>query len=206
MKLDIPVIGIIRGVDSAFFKSVMETSFASGLQAIEITINTDDALNIVSSNISNIPSGKLLGMGTIRNLDEAKKAVNAGAMFLVTPNTDPEVIEYAKSNSVPSIAGALTPTEVHNAWAAGADMVKVFPCRPFGPDYIKELRGPFEQIPLVAVGGVDLDNIADYFAAGARAVGASTSLFGRQALKDRDLDEISRNVKNFIRLCPDCQK
>ena len=151
MNLEIPVIGILRGVDSAFFRNVMETSFTSGLQAIEITINTDDALNIVSSNISNVPSGKLLGMGTIRNLEEAKNAVDAGAMFLVTPNTDHDVIDYAKANSVPIIAGALTPTEVYNAWAAGADMVKVFPCRPFGPDYIKELRGPFEQVPLVAV-------------------------------------------------------
>ena len=206
MNLDIPVIGILRGIDSVFFKNVMETSFASGLQAIEITMNTDDALNIVSSNISSVPEGKLLGMGTIRNLEEAKNAVDAGAMFLVTPNTDNDVIGYAKANSVPIIAGALTPTEVYNAWAAGADMVKVFPCRPFGPDYIKELRGPFEQVPLVAVGGVDLDNIRDYFTAGARAVGASTSLFGRDALKSRDLDEIARNVKNFIRLCPDHEK
>jgi 2-dehydro-3-deoxyphosphogluconate aldolase/(4S)-4-hydroxy-2-oxoglutarate aldolase len=149
MNLEVPVIGILRGVDSDFFTRVMETSFASGLQAIEITMNTDNALNIVSSNIPQVPSGKLLGMGTIRNLDEAKKAVDAGAMFLVTPNTDSEVIEYAKANSVPIIAGALTPTETYNAWAAGADMVKVFPCRPFGPDYIKELRGPFEHIPLV---------------------------------------------------------
>lgn len=206
MNLEIPVIGILRGVDSAFFKSVMETSFASGLQAIEITMNTDNALNIVSSNISNVPSGKLLGMGTIRTLEEAKKAVDSGAMFLVTPNTDTEVIDYAKANSVPIVAGALTPTEVYNAWSAGADMVKVFPCRPFGPDYIKELRGPFENIPLVAVGGIDLDNISDYFAAGVRAVGASTSLFGRKALKDRDLDEIARNVKYFIHLCPDYDK
>jgi 2-dehydro-3-deoxyphosphogluconate aldolase/(4S)-4-hydroxy-2-oxoglutarate aldolase len=202
MKLDIPVIGILRGIDSAFFKSVMDTSFASGLQAIEITMNTDDALHIVSSNVSNIPSGKLLGMGTIRNLDEAKKAVDAGAMFLVTPNTDPEVIGYAKSHSVPIIAGALSPTEVYHAWASGADMIKVFPCRPFGPEYIKELRGPFEQVPLVAVGGIDLENINEYFKAGARAVGASTSLFGRDALKNHDLDEIARNVNNFIRLCP----
>jgi 2-dehydro-3-deoxyphosphogluconate aldolase/(4S)-4-hydroxy-2-oxoglutarate aldolase len=206
MNLDIPVIGILRGVDSTFFKSVMETSYASGLQAIEITMNTDDALNIVSLNIPNVPPGKLLGMGTIRNLEEAKMAVDSGAMFLVTPNTDTEVIDYAKDNNVPIIAGALTPTEVYNAWSAGADMVKVFPCRPFGPDYIKELRGPFENIPLVAVGGVDLDNIADYFDAGASAVGASTSLFGRQALKDRALDEIAKNVSNFIRLCPDHEK
>ena len=203
MKLDVPVIGILRGVDPDFFRSVMETSFASGLEAIEITMNTKYAIEIVSSCKPAVPPGKLLGIGTIRNLEEAKKAVEAGAMFLVTPNTDTKVIEYAKSNSVPIIAGALTPTEVYTAWSAGADMVKVFPIGIFGPKYIKELRGPFEQIPLVAVGGMDLDNVKEYFAAGARAVGASTSLFGKKALMERNLEEIAQNVKKFIALCPD---
>ena len=206
MKLDVPVIGILRGVDAAFFRSVMDASLASGLQAIEITMNTEDALQIVSMHRPSVPSGKLLGMGTIRNLTEAIKAVEAGAMFLVTPNTDTAVIEYAVSKSVPVITGALTPTEVYNAWSAGADMVKVFPCRPFGPGYIRELRGPFEQIPLVAVGGVGIDNMKEYFAAGAVAVGAGTSLFGRKALMEHDLEEIARNVKKFIALCPDLKK
>ena len=206
MKLDVPVIGIVRGVDAAFFQGIMDTSFASGLQAIEITMNTENALEIVSLHRPSLPAGKLLGMGTIRTLAEAKKAVEAGAMFLVTPNTDTAVIEYAVSNSVPVISGALTPTEVFTAWSVGADMVKVFPCRPFGPEYIRELRGPYDHIPLVAVGGVDLDNIREYFAAGARAVGASTSLFGRKALRDHDLEEIARNVGKFIALCPDLTK
>jgi 2-dehydro-3-deoxyphosphogluconate aldolase/(4S)-4-hydroxy-2-oxoglutarate aldolase len=203
MKLDVPVIGILRGVDPDFFRSIMETSFASGLEAIEITMNSKHAIKIVSSCKPDVPPGKLLGMGTIRNLEEAKKAVEAGAMFLVTPNTDTKVIEYAKSNSVPIIAGALTPTEVYTAWSAGADMVKVFPIGIFGPKYIKELRGPFEQIPLVAVGGMDLDNVKEYFAAGVRAVGASTSLFGKKALMECNLEEIAQNVKKFIALCPD---
>ncbi len=203
MKLDVPVIGILRGVDSAFFRNVMDTSFASGLQAIEITMNTDNALKIVSSNIPDVPPGKLLGMGTIRNLGEAKKAVEAGAQFLVTPNTDTDVIEYAGSKSIPVIAGALTPTEVYNAWSAGAEMVKVFPSGTFGPRYIRELMGPFDQISLVAVGGINLDNIKEYFAAGAKAVGASTSLFGSKALMERNLEEIAKNVNTFITLCPD---
>jgi 2-dehydro-3-deoxyphosphogluconate aldolase/(4S)-4-hydroxy-2-oxoglutarate aldolase len=203
MKLDVPVIGILRGLDARRFQSVMEISFESGLQAIEITMNTDNALQIVSLLKPSVPSGKLLGMGTIRNIREAKEAVGAGAMFLVTPNTDTEVIEYARSNSVPVITGALTPTEVFSAWSAGAEMVKVFPCRTFGPQYIRDLRGPFEQIPLVAVGGVDLNNITEYFAVGVRAVGASSSLFGRKALSENNIRQIGDNVKNFISLCPD---
>ena len=205
-KLDVPVVGILRGIEAGFFKEVMDTSFAAGLQAIEITMNTEGALSIVASNIPNVPEEKLLGMGTIRNIDEARDAVEAGAMFLVTPNTDTQVIEYAVSKDVPVIAGAFTPTEVYTAWAAGAQMIKVFPCGMFGPKYIRELRGPFDQIPLVAVGGVTSSNIKEYFEAGAMAVGAGTSLFGRKALMDRDLEEIAKNVNTFITLCPDWKK
>jgi 2-dehydro-3-deoxyphosphogluconate aldolase/(4S)-4-hydroxy-2-oxoglutarate aldolase len=206
MKLDVPVIGIVRGVEAQFFGNLMDSAFAAGLQAIEITLNTRDALQIVSSLRPAVPSGKLLGMGTIRNRDEAQKAIGAGAMFLVTPNTDTAVIEYAGSCNIPVISGALTPTEIYTAWSAGADMIKVFPCRPFGPGYIRELLGPFEKIPLVAVGGVTAENMNEYFDAGVRAVGVSTSLFGQTALKDRNLEDIGRNVRKFIALCPDGRK
>ena len=206
MNLDVPVIGILRGVESALFQKVMDASFSSGLQAIEITMNTEKAPDMVAAQRSAVPEGKLIGMGTIRNLDEAKIAVSSGAMFLVTPNTDTDVIEYAKSRSVPVIAGALSPTEVYTAWSAGADMIKVFPCSAFGPEYIRELRGPYDQIPLVAVGGVTLHNVRDYFSAGALAVGAGSSLFGRQALETQNVEDIARNVKKFITLCRECGK
>ena len=200
------MIGILRGIEAGFFQEVMETSFNAGLQAIEITMNTEGALSIVSSNIPNLPEGNLLGMGTIRNIDEAKAAVEAGAMFLVTPNTDTQVIEYAVSKNIPVIAGAFTPTEVYAAWSAGADMIKVFPCGMFGPQYIRELLGPLDQIPLVAVGGITSDNIKEYFKAGAAAVGAGSSLFGKKALAERNLEEIAENVNTFITLCPDWKK
>ena len=206
MQLDVPVIGIVRGVEAQFFQDLMDKAFAAGLQAIEITMNTRDALQIVSSLIPAVPAGRLLGMGTVRNREEAEKAVGAGAMFLVTPNTDTDVIEYAGSWNVPVISGALTPTEVYTAWSAGADMIKVFPCRPFGPGYIRELRGPFEKVPLVAVGGVTAENMNEYFDAGVRAVGASASLFGQTALRDRNLEEIESNIRKFIALCPDGRK
>jgi len=206
MNLDVPVIGIVRGVEAQFFGNLMDSAFAAGLQAIEITMNTKGALQTVSSLRPAVPAGKLLGMGTVRNREEAQKAAGAGSMFLVTPNTDIDVIEFAVSCNIPVIAGALTPTEVYTAWSAGADMIKVFPCRPFGPGYIRDLRGPFEKVPLVAVGGVTAENVNEYFDAGVRAVGVSTSLFGQTALKDQNLEEITRNVRKFISLCPDGRK
>jgi 2-dehydro-3-deoxyphosphogluconate aldolase/(4S)-4-hydroxy-2-oxoglutarate aldolase len=202
MELDVSVIGILRGVEGDFFGEAMQISFAGGLTAMEVTMNTPDAEKIVREYRSAVPAGKLLGMGTIRNLEEAIRAVAAGAMFLVTPNLDTKVIEYAKAEGVPIVAGALTPTEVYTAWSAGADLVKVFPCGAMGgPQYIKDLLGPFDHLRLAAVGGVSLANLPEYFKAGAAAVGVSTSLFGAKALREKNLDQIGQNVKIFIEHC-----
>ncbi len=201
LVLKVPVIGILRGIEPSFFKDILLASFSAGLQALEVTMNTENAAKIISTCRKSVPPGKLLGAGTVRNLDEAKKAADSGAMFFVTPNTDIDVIEYALSHNIPVIAGAFTPTEVYNAWSAGADMVKVFPCSHFGPQYIKDLLGPFEKIPLVAVGGVNNSNVGKYFSAGVKAVGVSASLFGRAALENKNIEYLSQNVKNFVELC-----
>ena len=196
--LETPVVGILRGVDGPFFSQILKASFSSGLQALEVTMNTENVLEMVSRNRALVPEGKLLGIGTVCRVEEAVQAIDAGAMFLVTPNLDKEVIEYAHSRNVPVIAGALTPTEVYEARKAGAAMVKVFPCNAMGgARYIKDLRGPFDTIPLVAVGGVTVENLNEYIKAGVQAVGVSTSLFGRQALKDKDINSLTQNVKDF---------
>ncbi len=206
MDLEVPVIGILRGVEGDFFGEVMQASFAGGLLAMEVTMNTPGAEEIVRKYRPAVSEGRLLGMGTIRNLDEARRAVAAGAMFLVTPNLDTGVIDYAKAEGIPIVTGALTPTEVYAAWSAGADMVKVFPCGAMGgPRYIKDLLGPFDQLRLAAVGGVDLANLHEYFGAGAAAVGVSSSLFGARALREKNLDQIGQNVKNFIEHCRDAK-
>ncbi len=199
MNLRVPVIGILRGVDPAFFPDLMGAAFGAGLQALEVTLNTPGGERMVADNLPLVPKGHLLGMGTIRNVPEAERAVAAGAMFLVTPNLDLEVIALARSHQIPLVAGALTPTEVFAAWQAGADLIKVFPCRAMGgPRYIRDLLGPFDHAPLVAVGGVDGDNASDYLAAGARALGVGPPLFGAQALEQRDAMAAAANVRAFI--------
>ena len=202
MDLAVPVIGILRGIEGDFFRELLPAAFGAGLTALEITMNTPGAPEIVTRCRPEVPPGKLLGMGTVRNLAEAELAIAAGAMFLVTPNTDPKVIELAKSRGIPVIAGAFTPTEVYTAWAAGADLVKVFPCGSVGPGYLKELRGPFEQIPLLAVGGVNLNNVRNFFAAGAVGVGVGNSLFGQAALAERDLAGVATNIGRFLAALP----
>ncbi len=200
MKLDVPVIAIVRGVEPDFFKTLMNLSFNAGLTAIELTMNTKDAAKTIGKLRNEVPPGKYLGAGTIRNLDEAKEAADAGAMFFVTPNLDTQVIHYATARNIPVIAGALTPTEIYRAWSEGASMVKIFPCATFGPGYFKDLNGPFDSIPLIAVGGVTKENIKDYFNAGAVAVGVSTALFGKTAFNTRDIDRIATNINQFKEL------
>jgi 2-dehydro-3-deoxyphosphogluconate aldolase/(4S)-4-hydroxy-2-oxoglutarate aldolase len=202
LQLDVPVVGILRGVGARFFSQVMKTSFNAGLQAIEITLNTEHALDILKENIPGVPAGHFLGAGTVCCLEEAEAAIEAGAMFLVTPNVNPKVIQYAVSRHIAVIAGALTPTEIYTAWRAGAAMIKVFPCQAMGgAQYIKEIRGPFDSIPLCAVGGVTQETVKDYFNAGACAVGVSSALFGKKALASEDLETLFENVKKFINCC-----
>lgn len=196
------VVGILRGISSEFFSDVMQVAFSSGLQAIEVTLNTEKALSIIGENRPRVPDGYFLGAGTVCNLDDAKKAIDSGAMFLVTPNLDLNVIEYAVSQNIPVVAGALTPTEIYQAWSFGAAMIKVFPCKSMGgPQYIKELRGPYDSIPLCAVGGVTKETLRAYFEAGANSVGVSSSLFGKAALAEQNLNQLAQNVKAFIQMC-----
>jgi 2-dehydro-3-deoxyphosphogluconate aldolase/(4S)-4-hydroxy-2-oxoglutarate aldolase len=198
MHLEMELVGILRGITGDLFPGVMQASFAAGLQALEITMNTAGATDLVRRCRPEVPPGKLLGIGTVRNPEEAKAAIAAGAMFLVTPNTDTRVIEYSAARDIPVIAGAFTPTEVYRAWSAGAALIKIFPCGPVGPEYIRELRGPFDQIPMVAVGGVTLANLGAYFRAGAAGVGVGTALFGGAALRAGNLESITENVRIYV--------
>lgn len=199
MDLRVPVIGILRGVDPAFFPELMVAAFAAGLQALEVTMNTPGAERMVADCRPLVPAGHLLGMGTVRTSAEAERAVAAGAMFLVSPNLDLAVIALARARQIPIVAGALTPTEVFAAWQAGADLIKVFPCRAMGgPRYIRDLLGPFDHLPLVAVGGVDGVNVNDYLMAGAQAVGVGPLLFGESALARKDATAVGINVRTFL--------
>ncbi len=200
VKLEIPVVGIVRGIGAERFGPLMQEAFAAGLQAIEVTMNTPGAAGIIRAHRDQVPAGKYLGMGTVRNLSEAREAYEAGAMFFVSPNFDPDVIQFARRKDIPVISGAMTPTEVYDAWEAGAGMIKVFPCRALGgPHYIRELCGPFDHIPLVAVGGVNIENVSEYLRSGAAAIGVGISLFGEQAVQEEDWAAVRKNVDRFIK-------
>jgi 2-dehydro-3-deoxyphosphogluconate aldolase / (4S)-4-hydroxy-2-oxoglutarate aldolase len=147
----------------------------AGVRFIEVTIDSPSAVPFLESATKNFKGG-LFGAGTVTVPALAEKAIRAGARFLVTPNFNTEVIRVARSHQVPIFSGAMTPTEIFSAYEAGAEVIKVFPAATLGSAYFKELRGPFPEIPLMATGGITVDNAPDFFGAGATALGVGSSL------------------------------
>jgi 2-dehydro-3-deoxyphosphogluconate aldolase/(4S)-4-hydroxy-2-oxoglutarate aldolase len=169
-----PLVAILRRprVDIGLCARVL---LEAGVRFIEITIDSPGSVPFLESAAKNF-KGALFGAGTVTVPALAEEAIRAGAQFLVTPNFNPEVIRVAHSHQIPIFSGAMTPTEIFSAYQAGADVIKVFPAATLGSAYFKELRGPFPEIPLMATGGVTVNNAPDFFAAGATALGVGSSL------------------------------
>lgn len=194
----LPLMGIVRGIDIADIDALIESVIQAELGTIEITMNTPHAPEVISR-AKKVSKGRVdIGAGTVLSVDDAKKAVNAGATFIVMPACIKEVIVFCRKKRIPVFPGALTPHEVLNAWQEGATMVKVFPAGFFGPGYIKELKGPFEKIKLMAVGGVRPENVKDYFSSGADAVAFGASVFRKEWIKEKDFASITELVRRYV--------
>jgi len=196
-----PIIAIVRRpkVDPV---RCIENLFRAGIRLIEITMDTPDAVQVLESQLPRVPPNALLGAGTVTDIARAEAALSAGAAFIVTPNIELDVIRTVRAHGIPVMPGALTPTEICAAAKAGADFVKVFPASAVGPLYFRELRGPFEGIPLMATGGVNLENASEFIKAGADALGIGNALmpkekgeFDRCAEVAQRLLEVARNAR-----------
>ena len=132
------------------------------------------------------------------SLESLKRALDAGATFIVMPTSDKRLVDYCRQNKIPVFPGALTPQEIYAAWENGATMCKVFPAACFGPNYFKYLKGPFSDIALMAVGGVRENNIAEYFACGAQAVAVGESVFNKQQISAGDFQAIAKSLKVLV--------
>jgi 2-dehydro-3-deoxyphosphogluconate aldolase / (4S)-4-hydroxy-2-oxoglutarate aldolase len=168
-----------------------------GIRAVEITFTVPGAPGVIRRVKHDLGDSVLIGAGTVLNAEQAEDAVDAGATFLVSPNTDEKVIGAAKRLHVPIIPGAYTPTEVVRAWDMGADAVKIFPAIVGGAPYIKALKAPLPHIPLIPTGGVDERTVGDFFRAGAFAVGAGGALFDRMRLATKDYAGMTEIAKRF---------
>lgn len=171
---------------------------AGGFRVIEITYSFAGATDAIAKLAEANESDLLIGAGTILNREQANQAVDAGARFLVSPCVLPEVIEAAHELQIAVIPGAFTPTEIYTAYSLGADIVKIFPAVRFGPEYLRAVRGPLPQIPIMPTSGVDASNVAEWFSAGAVAVGAVSSVFDPALIQKGEWDELTNRARAFI--------
>lgn len=195
----LPVLGIIRGVEPDVLEPLIETICESGLKTIEITMNTKAAPSLIKNAVKFTKGRLSIGAGTVLNTDSLKIALDSGATFCVTPVLVKEVNEYCVKNKIPVFPGALTPKEIFEAWQSGATMVKVFPAKFFGPEYFKEIKGPFNDIELLACGGVTPDNIQSFFSSGASAVAFGASIFRKEWLEEKDFASIRNSINGLIK-------
>jgi len=202
---EVGIIPVIRASSADAAVAVVEALLQAGLTVAEITMtvpNAIDAIRAIGAVAKRFPGNVLVGAGTVTDAETARRAVDAGAEFIVTPCLVPAVIDYVRAAHRADVAvlpGALTPGEVFEAFRLGGDMVKVFPVQAVGgAAYLRALRGPFPDIPLVPTGGVTLETIAELFQAGAAAVGVGTELISKDALARRDYAAIGALAKQFL--------
>ena len=193
-----PVLGIIRGASHDSIKGVLEACISGGLKFVELTLNTENALPLVELASQQFSRELCVGAGTVLSLKDVKHAENAGAQFIVSPTLKMDVATYCLKKGLAYFPGALTPTEIEKSWSAGAAVVKVFPASQMGANYFNTVRGPFNELLLMAVGGVNASNAVEYFQAGASAVAIGGSLFSASRMKNREFDSIKTEITDLV--------
>jgi len=193
-----PVLGILRGVEENVLEPLLDTIILSGLGTIEITMNTKAAPLLIKKCVKYSKSRLTIGAGTVLDMKSLENALNAGATFIVMPVLIKDVMAYCVKNEIPVFPGAFSPSEIYECWVSGATMVKVFPARFLGPKYFKEIKEPFNEIQLLACGGVTAENMSEYFLAGASAVAFGASVFKKDWLIKKDFKSIEESIKKFI--------
>ena len=196
--LQYKIIAIIRGAQPADVAPIADALYKGGVRAVEITLNSDRAFEVIGQLSTTMKNKLLVGAGTVLDAASAAAAIDAGAQFIIAPSLDLDTIELTKERGKVSIPGAFTATEIVTAYKAGADLIKVFPAS--NPQYIKDLKGPLNHIPMMPTGGVNLANIKDFQKAGAVAFGIGSSLVDtKQAIADEYLHDLTGKAMLFIK-------
>ncbi|MCR2806118.1 bifunctional 4-hydroxy-2-oxoglutarate aldolase/2-dehydro-3-deoxy-phosphogluconate aldolase [Paenibacillus soyae] len=195
--LEHKIVAILRGIEDSRADETAKALIDGGIKLMEITMNTEGAAKMIHRWREKFGDQAHIGAGTVIDVKKAEEAAAAGACFLISPNLDEEVIAYGKERGIAVWPGVMTPTEIVKAIKAGADAVKLFPMGTLGVNYLKEIRGPLNEIPILATGGVDLHNIQDYFRAGANAVGMGGKLVNMDWVKEGRFDLIAERARAF---------
>jgi 2-dehydro-3-deoxyphosphogluconate aldolase/(4S)-4-hydroxy-2-oxoglutarate aldolase len=198
--LEVGLIPVVRASSAAEGKFAAEAVSRGGLPIVEITMTVPGAVEVIAELVRDLPE-VLVGAGTVLDVKMARRCLDAGAAFLVSPGLDLATVKLARKEKVLMMAGALTPTEVMSAWKAGADFIKIFPCAQVGgPAYIKALKGPFPHVPMVPTGGVSLETAADFLSAGAAALGVGGELINKEAVQKCRADILEDLTQKFVQI------
>ncbi|HYD39609.1 MAG TPA: bifunctional 4-hydroxy-2-oxoglutarate aldolase/2-dehydro-3-deoxy-phosphogluconate aldolase [Anaeromyxobacter sp.] len=196
---EVGVVPVVRASSGEEALQLVDALRAGGLDVVELTMTVPGAIEVMASLRRRLGDEVLLGAGTVLDAETARACMLAGARFVVSPALDEATITCCRTYAVPAIAGALTPTEVVRAWRAGAAMVKVFPCGALGgASYVRALKAPLPQIPLVPTGGVSLTTVGDFIQAGASAVGAGADLADVAKIRAGQPDVVSERARQYL--------
>jgi len=191
------IVAIARGASTTHVAAAVDVLMAEGINCIELTLTMPGAIDSMSALVRDVGDSAFIGAGTVLTLDQARACIDAGARFLVAPSIVPDVVEFASTAGIPCFPGAFTPSEIVSAWLSGAAAVKLFPASAGGPRYLRDVRAPLPDIPIVPTGGVGIDDIPAYLAAGAIAVGLGGPLFGN-VLNDGDFAGLHTRARGAV--------
>jgi 2-dehydro-3-deoxyphosphogluconate aldolase/(4S)-4-hydroxy-2-oxoglutarate aldolase len=197
--VQIGIVPVVRASSSAEARMAAEAVCKGGIPVVEITMTVPGAVEVIRELAKHASSELLVGAGTVLNPEQAQRCLDAGAQFLVSPGFNPQTVALAAAEKKLIMAGALTPTEVIAAWESGADFVKIFPCGTVGgAKYIKALKGPLPEIPMVPTGGVNLQTAAEFLEAGAAALGIGGELVHPGHLQSGNTEAIVEAARKFV--------
>jgi len=192
------VIAVIRSTTSDDLSPFIDVIVESGINSIEITLTTPNALSVIKQLKSYYKGSILIGAGTVTNLDSAKKALDVGAEYIVTPVLNMEVIDYVKKSRFPVISGAFSPTEIYNSFHAGSDMIKIFPANLLGIENFKSIQVIMPKLTLMPTGGISMENAREWLNAGADVLGIGSSLINDQIISNKDYDKLKSNSQKIL--------
>jgi 2-dehydro-3-deoxyphosphogluconate aldolase / (4S)-4-hydroxy-2-oxoglutarate aldolase len=192
------IVAVIRMKEPDRLRAVIEALAGGGVRALEITMTVPRALELIAEIAPTLPKDFVFGAGTVTDAETASRAIDAGARFIVSPVFRRAVIEACHQRGVPAMPGCLTPTEILDAWDAGADVVKVFPATALGPGYLKDVRAPLPHVKLMPTGGVTLDNAGEWITAGAVAVGVGSALLDGAAIAAGNYRLLEDNARRIV--------
>ncbi len=201
------ILPVIRASSEDEALRVIDAIKAGGIDIFEVTMTVPNAVSLIEKLAKRFEDEALIGAGTVLDAESAKKCIEAGAKFIISPALNIETIKFCNEMEIVVMPGALTPTEILTAWNAGADFVKVFPASAMGgASYLKSIKAPLPHIKLIPTGGVSLKTAADFFRAGAEAVGVGADLVDLQAIRENRADSITETARKYLEIVKEARK